>query len=90
MTDDRQHDIGDDDLPEARSIRSRWPGLVWAVPLAALIIVAFLGVRALTHKGVDVVVTFGYVEGVTRTLETSPASTPETSTLVLPGVIPSA
>ena len=65
MTDDRQHDIGDDDLPEARSIRSRWPGLVWAVPLAALIIVAFLGVRALTHKGVDVVVTFGYVEGVT-------------------------
>jgi len=55
----------DDDLPEARSIRSRWPGLVWAVPLAALIIVAFLGVRALTHKGVDVTVTFGYVEGVT-------------------------
>ena len=62
MTDDR-HD--DDSLPEARSIHSRWPGLVWAVPLAALIIVGFLGIRALTHKGVDVTVTFGYVEGVT-------------------------
>ena len=62
MTDDRRDE---DDLPEARSIRSRWPGLVWAVPLAALIIVAFLGVRALTRQGVDVTVTFGYVEGVT-------------------------
>ena len=61
MNDVRQ----EDDLPEARSIRSRWPGLVWAVPLAALIIVGFLGVRALTRKGVDVVVTFGYAEGVT-------------------------
>jgi paraquat-inducible protein B len=62
VTDDRQND---DDLPEARSIRSRWPGLVWAVPLAALIIVAFLGIRALTRHGVDVKVTFGYAEGVT-------------------------
>lgn len=62
MTDDRRDDA---DLPEARSIRSRWPGLVWAIPLAALIIVAFLGVRALTRHGVDVTVTFGYAEGVT-------------------------
>jgi len=61
VTDERN----DEDLPEARSIRSRWPGLVWAIPLAALIIVAFLGVRALTRQGVDVTVTFGYAEGVT-------------------------
>jgi len=54
-----------DDLPEARSVRSRWPGLVWAIPLAALIIVVYLGVRALTRQGVDVTVTFGYAEGVT-------------------------
>jgi paraquat-inducible protein B len=65
VTDDRNDDVGDDGLPDARSIRSRWPGLVWAVPLAALIIVAFLGIRALTRQGVDVTVTFGYVEGVT-------------------------
>lgn len=55
----------EDDLPEARSIRSRWPGLVWAIPLAALIVVGYLGIRALTRRGVDVTVTFGYAEGVT-------------------------
>ena len=66
MTDDRQETAPErDDLPEARSIRSRWPGLVWAIPLAALIIVAYLGVRALTRHGVDVTVTFGYAEGIT-------------------------
>jgi paraquat-inducible protein B len=45
-------------MPEARATRSRWFGLVWAVPLAALLIVAFLGIRALSDRGVDVVVTF--------------------------------
>ena len=55
----------EDDLPEARNIRSRWPGLVWAIPLAGLIIVTYLGVRALTRRGVDVTVTFSYAEGVT-------------------------
>ena len=51
-------------LPEARGKRSRWLGLVWAVPLAALIIVAFLGIRSLAHRGVDVVVTFDNATGV--------------------------
>jgi paraquat-inducible protein B len=41
--------------------RSRWPGLVWALPLAALLIVAYLGVQALAHGGVDVVVAFDSV-----------------------------
>ena len=45
-------------LPEARVRRSRWIGIVWAVPLAALILVAFLGVRALADRGIEVVVTF--------------------------------
>jgi len=36
----------------------RWPGLVWALPLAALLIVAYLGLQALAHGGVDVVVDF--------------------------------
>ena len=32
---------------------------MWALPLAALLVVGFLGLRALAHAGVDVVVTFG-------------------------------
>jgi paraquat-inducible protein B len=38
--------------------RGRWPGLIWALPLAALLIVAYLGLQALAHNGVDVVVVF--------------------------------
>jgi paraquat-inducible protein B len=53
------------ELPKARTLRSRWPGLVWAVPIAALMIVGFLGVRALFNRGVDVVVTFTSASGVT-------------------------
>jgi paraquat-inducible protein B len=53
------------ELPKARTIRSRWPGLIWAVPIAALMVVGFLGVRALFDRGVDVVVTFTSAAGVT-------------------------
>jgi paraquat-inducible protein B len=38
--------------------RGRWPGLIWALPLAALLIVAYFGLQALAHNGVDVVVSF--------------------------------
>ena len=44
--------------PTAQARRSHWIGLVWAVPLAALSIVGFLGVRSLAHRGIEVVVTF--------------------------------
>lgn len=37
---------------------SRWPGLVWAVPIAALIIVLYLGLRALANPGVEAVIIF--------------------------------
>jgi len=53
------------ELPEARTIRSRWPGLIWAIPIAAFLIVAGLGVRALFDRGIDVVVTFEAAAGVT-------------------------
>jgi paraquat-inducible protein B len=43
--------------------RNRWPGLVWAVPIAALIIVAYLGLQALAQQGIDVVVTFESAHG---------------------------
>jgi paraquat-inducible protein B len=51
-------------LPEARAARSRWFGLVWAIPLAALLIVVFLGIRGLAHRGIDVVVSFDAADGV--------------------------
>ncbi len=43
---------------EARERRGRWPGMVWAIPLAALLVVGYLGVQALANRGVDVLVTF--------------------------------
>jgi paraquat-inducible protein B len=43
--------------------RGRWPGLVWAVPFAALIIVAYLGLQAFAQQGIDVVVTFDSAHG---------------------------
>ena len=43
---------------EAVERRGRWPGMVWAIPLAALLVVAYLGVQAIANRGVDVVVTF--------------------------------
>ena len=43
---------------EARERRGRWPGMVWAIPLAALLVVGYLGVQALANRGVEVLVTF--------------------------------
>ncbi len=43
---------------EAVERRGRWPGVVWAIPLAALLVVIYLGIQALANRGVDVVVTF--------------------------------
>jgi paraquat-inducible protein B len=43
---------------EAIERRGRWPGLVWAVPLAALLVVAYLGLQALANRGYTVVVSF--------------------------------
>ncbi|WP_174300562.1 intermembrane transport protein PqiB [Caulobacter sp. S45] len=52
-----------DTAPTATARRTRWPGLVWALPLAALLIVAYLGLRALSDRGVDIVVTFASAAG---------------------------
>jgi paraquat-inducible protein B len=49
----------------AREIRSRWPGLVWAVPIAALLVVLYLAVSALAHPGVDAVIVFTSGAGAT-------------------------
>ena len=49
--------------PEPLVHTVHWGGLIWAVPLAALAIVTFLGVRAFTDRGIDVVVTFDVAAG---------------------------
>lgn len=38
--------------------RSRWPGWIWAVPIAAAMIVGWLGIRWLLSHGPEVTVTF--------------------------------
>ena len=49
-----------DTQPSPRSDRRKtvYPGLVWAVPIAALLIVLYLGIEALANRGEVVTVTF--------------------------------
>ena len=58
--------------PETGRRRTVWPNLVWGIPLAALLIVGYLGVRALLNRGEVVTVTFtraaGAKAGVTKVL----------------------
>jgi paraquat-inducible protein B len=51
------------DVPSSERRRSRWPNLVWAIPIAALIIVGYLGIEAFTHRGETVTVTFERAAG---------------------------
>ena len=46
-----------------RRWRDRWPGLVWAIPLAALLVVGYLAIQAWAQEGIDVVVTFDSAHG---------------------------
>ena len=48
---------------EARELRTRWPGLVWAAPLAAIVIVLYLALNAVADRGVDIVVSFSKSAG---------------------------
>ncbi len=50
--------------PEAASHRSWWPGWIWAVPIAAVGIGAWLLVRFLTQGGTDITITFPKAEGI--------------------------
>ena len=50
-------------LPIGRIKRAVWPGAVWIVPCAALLIVGYLGLRAIVYQGFDVVVTFPSAAG---------------------------
>jgi len=44
--------------------KSRWPGWIWSVPIAAVGIVAWLLIRAFSEQGVDVTVTFDDAAGM--------------------------
>lgn len=48
----------------ARFRGTRWPGLIWAVPIAAALIVGWLGIDAFTSQGPEVVVTFPTTGGI--------------------------
>lgn len=48
----------------AETRRSRWPGWIWGVPIAALLVVGWLGLRAFARGGEKVVVTFDTAQGV--------------------------
>lgn len=48
----------------ARVERSRWPGWIWAVPIAALVITAWLVFRELSERGVPITIRFDRAAGM--------------------------
>ena len=52
------------EAPQARFKPSRWPGWIWAVPISALALVGWLGLRDLLLKGPQVTVRFENASGV--------------------------
>src|SRR6202046_4682992 len=51
------------DVPQTGRRRTIWPNLVWGIPLVALLIVGYLGVKALFNRGEVVTVTFSRAAG---------------------------
>jgi paraquat-inducible protein B len=52
------------DPPSARTERSRWPGWIWGIPVAAVAIVAWLVFKQITATGPKVTVIFPQAEGI--------------------------
>jgi len=46
--------------------RGWWPGSIWAIPIAALIVVIWLGVRALLTSGTDITIRFDDAHGMKK------------------------
>jgi paraquat-inducible protein B len=44
--------------------RGWWPGWIWAIPIAALLVVGWLGLRAATSGGEDITIVFDDVHGL--------------------------
>jgi len=49
---------------QAEVRRSAWPGWIWAVPIAAIGVAGWLGIRAIVHRGETVTVTFANAYGM--------------------------
>lgn len=60
-----QRETAGTDAP-ARVRRGWWPGWIWSVPIAALIVVAWLGLRALFARGEDITIRFADAHGVKK------------------------
>ncbi len=53
--------------PAQANVRRRWwPGWIWAVPLAVLIIVGWLGIRAILTGGTEITIRFEDAHGVQK------------------------
>ncbi len=51
------------EIPRTSSRRTIWPNVIWGIPLVALLIVGYLGIRALLNRGEVVTVTFNRAAG---------------------------
>ncbi|HEX3845899.1 MAG TPA: MlaD family protein [Steroidobacteraceae bacterium] len=51
------------EVPLTGRRRTVWPNLIWGIPIAALLIVGYLGVKALFNRGEVVTVTFSRAAG---------------------------
>jgi paraquat-inducible protein B len=49
---------------EAAVRRSRWPGWIWAIPIAAALLVGWWALRSLTRGGEDITISFDNVHGI--------------------------
>ena len=49
--------------PQTARRRTIWPNLVWIIPIAAVLVVGFLGIRAIINRGELITVTFDKAAG---------------------------
>jgi len=49
--------------PQTASRRTVWPNVVWLIPILAMLIVGYLGVKAVLNRGEVVTVTFSKAAG---------------------------
>lgn len=56
---------------EAAVRRSRWPGWIWGIPIAAALLVGWWALRSLTRGGEDITISFDNVHGMKESGNTS-------------------
>jgi len=57
---------GSMDRTVAKIRQTKWPGWIWALPIGALIVVAWLGFRALMSGGTDITIVFDDANGLKK------------------------